>query len=58
MSHSSRFAAVIGAVIALLSTAATAGISAPPNAVPEPGTWALIGLAAAIGFVVTRNKRK
>lgn len=26
--------------------------------VPEPGTWALVGLAAAIGWAVTRGKRK
>lgn len=58
MFNSSRFAAVVGAFFAFLSTAATAGFVAPPNAVPEPGTWALVGLAAAIGFVVTRNKRK
>ncbi len=39
-----------------VSTAAFAG--ALPSAVPEPGTWALVGLAAAIGWAVTRSKRK
>lgn len=41
---------------AFVSTAALAGSVANP--VPEPGTWALVGLAAAIGWAVTRNKRK
>lgn len=39
-----------------VSTAAFAGSIVNP--VPEPGTWALVGLAAAIGWAVTRNKRK
>lgn len=29
-----------------------------PNAVPEPGTWALLGIAAAVAAVVGRKKRK
>ncbi|MDO9072039.1 MAG: PEP-CTERM sorting domain-containing protein [Rubrivivax sp.] len=40
----------------LVSTAAFAGT--PGGTVPEPGTWALVGLAAAIGWAVTRSKRK
>lgn len=40
----------------LLSVSAYAG--APPLNLPEPGTWALLGLAAAIGIAVTRKKRK
>ena len=42
------------AVAAMLaSTSAFAGTT-----VPEPGTWALLGLAAAIGIAVSRKKRK
>jgi hypothetical protein len=40
----------------LVAVAAHAG--EPPNAVPEPATWALVGLAAVIGIVVSRNRRK
>jgi hypothetical protein len=42
--------------IALVSSTAFAGEVS--NAVPEPGTWALIALAGAIGVIVARNKRK
>lgn len=42
--------------VAIASSNAFAG--APPTPVPEPGTWALIALAGAIGVVVARNKRK
>lgn len=46
------------AAAGLVSLAAHAGTIVPPNQVPEPGTWALIGLAAAVGVVVSRNRRK
>jgi opacity protein-like surface antigen len=39
-----------------VTMAAHAGV--PANNVPEPGTWALVGLAAAVGWAVTRSKRK
>lgn len=55
MAKSFKVAAVAGAFCAFMSTAAMA---VPVNNVPEPGTWALVGLAAAIGFFVTRNTRK
>jgi hypothetical protein len=29
-----------------------------PQVVPEPGTFALVGLAAVVGIVVSRNRRK
>lgn len=29
-----------------------------PNAVPEPGTWALLAIAAAAAVAVSRKKRK
>lgn len=41
-----------------MATAAMAGIPVPPNNVPEPGTWALVGLAIAVGALVSRNRRK
>jgi hypothetical protein len=44
--------------IAIASSTAFAGAVPPSNEVPEPGTWALIALAGAIGVVVARNKRK
>lgn len=40
-----------------ISTTAFAGAN-PSSPIPEPGTWALVGLAAAIGWAVTRSKRK
>jgi hypothetical protein len=45
-------------LLALLMASASAFAGEVPNAVPEPGTWALIALAGAIGVVVARNKRK
>lgn len=53
----SKLATTSAALASLLSaTAAWAGT--PPAAVPEPGTWALVGLAAAVGWAVMRNRRK
>ena len=58
------FAAVV-ATSALVSLAARAGElgalvdpGGPPNAIPEPGTWALVGLAVAVAALVSRKKRK
>ena len=48
-------AAVASSLFCLTVQAGTAG---PPNTVPEPGTWALVGLAAAVGLLVSRNRRK
>jgi hypothetical protein len=31
--------------------------AAPPNELPEPGTWALVGLAAVVGIVVSRRRK-
>lgn len=51
--------AKLAAALATFSPLASfAGTIIPPNAVPEPGTWALVALAGAIGVVVARNKRK
>ena len=46
--------AVMVVAATLASTSAFAGVVE----IPEPGTWALLGLAAAIGIAVTRKKRK
>ena len=55
----STLSALLGAAISLLVSApAFAGVLTVPNRVPEPGTLALVGLAAAVGYVVTRNKKK
>jgi len=45
-------------VAALAASLPFAAFAGTPNAVPEPGTWALVALAGAIGVVVARNKRK
>jgi PEP-CTERM motif len=47
--------AITGALALLLTASAHAGT---PVDMPEPGTWALLGLAAAIGIAVSRKKRK
>ena len=44
--------------LAFISTWASAGSTGGSNEVPEPGTWALIALAGAIGVAVARSKRK
>lgn len=51
---------IAAAVAGLSSLAAHAAVLPPgsPNSVPEPGTWALVGLAAAVGLVVSRKRRK
>jgi len=44
------------AALALAAGAAVAG-TAPSNPVPEPATWALAGLAAAIGYAVSKRRK-
>lgn len=41
-------------LLPVLAQAGTGG----GNPLPEPGTWALVALAGAIGAVIVRNKRK
>jgi hypothetical protein len=48
-------AKLAAALAAFSPLAAFAGTGTP---IPEPGTWALVALAGAIGVVVARNKRK
>jgi len=59
MSISSKLSTIAGAAVSLLVAApAFAGSVTVPQKVPEPGTLALVALAAAVGYVVTRNKKK
>lgn len=51
-----RLAKLVAALAALSPLAALAGTPSTP--IPEPGTWALVALAGAIGVVVARSKRK
>lgn len=59
MSIASKLIAAAAATSSVLFAAsAHAGVFIPPNVVPEPGTLALVGLAAVVGIVVSRNRRK
>jgi hypothetical protein len=55
--RSKLFTATAALASLMVTMAAHAG-GGPGNNVPEPGTWALVGLAAAIGWFATRGKRK
>ncbi|MBA4178286.1 MAG: hypothetical protein C0505_17270 [Leptothrix sp. (in: Bacteria)] len=49
----------VAAALAGMSWPAAGNAGTPAGGtVPEPGTWALVGLAAALGWAVTRGKRK
>ena len=50
---STRLAAGAFGLLPMLAQAGAGG-----NPLPEPGTWALVALAGAIGAVIVRNKRK
>ena len=52
-------ALVLGATMASFAAHAADPPGGPllPNTVPEPGAWALIGLAAAIGAIVSRKRK-
>lgn len=56
--RSKLFTAAAALAGLMFTLAAQAGDGGTGNNVPEPGTWALVGLAAAIGWAVTRSKRK
>lgn len=58
MFMSSKLAARLGTAVSLLVAAPAFAGTVIVNRVPEPGTLALVGLAAAVGYVVTRNKKK
>lgn len=47
----------IAAALASLFAVTAAHAGSIPTPIPEPGTWALVGLAAAIGWAVM-HKRK
>jgi uncharacterized membrane protein len=54
--RSKLIAASVATSSMLVAVAAHAGTIS--NTVPEPGTFALVGLAAVVGIVVSRNRRK
>ena len=58
MSIARKLSTVAAGAAALLFTAVSfaSGFDAP-NSVPEPSTWALVGLAAAIGAAVVRRRK-
>jgi len=56
--RSKLIVAAVATSAMVVSAAAHAGAFVPPNVVPEPGTLALVGLAAVVGIVVARNRRK
>jgi hypothetical protein len=59
MTVRSRLIATGAAMASLLTAVSAHAVAAPPpNEIPEPGTWALVGLAAVVGLVVSRNRRK
>jgi len=59
MSIRSGLIATVAAMASMLTAvSAHAVAAAPSNELPEPGTWALVGLAAVVGIVVSRNRRK
>ena len=54
----SKIVTAIAALSGLMFSLSSHAGSPIPNDVPEPGTWALVGLAGVIGWAVTRSKRK
>jgi H+/Cl- antiporter ClcA len=59
MSIRSRLIATGAAMASMFAgVSAHAVAAAPPNELPEPGTWALVGLAAVVGIVVSRRRKK
>jgi hypothetical protein len=59
MSIRSGLIATVAAMASMLTAVSAHAVAAvPSNELPEPGTWALVGLAAVVGIVVSRNRRK
>ena len=56
MSKFSKLGLTVAA--AILTAAPLAAHAGAVINVPEPGTWALVGLAAAVGLLISRKKRK
>lgn len=46
-------------ILALTSVSSTvlAGVQQPPVSVPEPGMWALLGVAAVAGLIAARKRK-
>lgn len=58
MSVRSKFIATCTAMASMLSAVSAYAVAAPPpNELPEPATWALMGLAAVVGIVVSRRRK-
>jgi len=51
-----KYAAAVAVGLMTLSQSAIASPGGFPNPVPEPGTLALVGLAAAVAFVLRKKK--
>jgi PEP-CTERM motif len=64
MSIRSNFTCMAAAAASLLATASAFAadiggpLDGPPNLIPEPGTWALMGVAIAAAAWASRGKRK
>jgi hypothetical protein len=61
--HRSVFMSIYAKIIAASAAVASILVAGTAhagtiNTVPEPATWALVGLAAVIGIVASRNRRK
>jgi hypothetical protein len=61
--HRSVFMSIHAKIIAASAAVASILVAGTAHAgeahtVPEPATWALVGLAAVIGIVASRNRRK
>lgn len=58
MSIRSKLVPSVVAVISMLATLSAHAGGNMTHDVPEPGTWALVGLAAAVGAWVSHKRRK
>ena len=47
----------IAAAAAAAAMPALAAVNVPPNTVPEPGTWLLVGVAAAVAWRAAKRRR-
>ncbi len=54
----SRIVAAVAPVASMLVAVSAHAGTVVVRDLPEPATWALVGLAAVVGVVVSRNRRK
>lgn len=52
-----NFARITAALAGLAAFAAQAQSTLPPNTVPEPEVWALMGVAAVVGALVSKRRK-